>query len=308
MTRRNKILSALAVVLAAGWAAKYIIIDRSPVPETTQHGLDLEKMRSLAQSGPLPEALHVSIVGEADFPASAVVAGEGLLRKTPMVFAAYQLVYPGEKTVMIDTALDAKGLAKMSPEAKFHPDRFDAMLKAMRRADRILLTHEHPDHIGGIAAYPDLREIQKNLALSKEQIKDKFREPGLFTPENERVLSESRPLEDEMYQSPAPGIAILKSPGHSPGTQFIYVALKNGTEFLFVGDIAWSMDNIRKLKGKPLLMNLMFLNEEREVVASQLRVLHDIAAASTKLNLVVAHDAIQLREYIKAGVVADGFR
>lgn len=309
MTRRNKIIAGTAVFVAVLLVSKYIILDRAPVPASTPVGIDLEKMRTMARSGTLPEGLNVSVIGEAQFPASAVVAGEGLTRKIPMVFAAYQVEYSDGTTILIDTALDEKGIKKMSKEAKFYPNRFSELFTAMRRASKILLTHEHPDHIGGIAAYPNLREIQKNLALSKEQIMDKFREPDLFTQENLKVLLESRPLEDEMYQTIAPGIVALKSPSHSPGTQFIYLVLKNGTEFLFVGDIAWSMENIRKLKGKALLMNLMFLKENRDLVGAHLRILHDLVESpNNKVHLVVAHDAVQLEEYLKAGLVGDGLR
>jgi len=309
MTRRNKILLSLGLLVAALLTAKHIIIDRSPVPASTEFGIDLEKMRSMARTGALPESLRVLLIGEGAFPASAVVAGEGFSRKYPMAFSSFQVLYPDGKSIIVDTALGERGLQKMSKDAVFHRDRFAAMHAAMRRADKIILTHEHPDHIGGIADYPDLQEIQKKLALSKEQIMDKFREPDLFTAANLKVLESSKPLEDELYQTIAPGIVALKSPSHSPGTQFIYLALKNGNEFLFVGDIAWSMDNVRKLTGKPLLMNLMFLKENRELVAAQLRALHTIIEnPDNKVRLIVAHDAVQQQEYVKAGLVAEGFK
>lgn len=309
MTSRNKIILAAGVFAAALLAAKHIIIDRSPVPANTEFGIDLEKMRAMARSGPLPESLRVLAIGDGAFPASAVVAGQGLTSKYPMVFSSFQILYPNGKSIIVDTALGEKALQKMAKDAVFHADRFAAMHAAMRRADKIILTHEHPDHIGGIADYPDLQEIQKNLALSKEQILDKFREQDLFTPANLKVLESSKPLEDELYQTVAPGIVVLKSPSHSPGTQFIYLVLKNGNEFLFVGDIAWSMDNVRKLTGKPLLMNLMFLNENRDAVAAQLRALHNLTQSpGNKVHLIVAHDATQLEEYLKAGLVTEGFR
>lgn len=306
---RTKILAGAAFVLAALLIAKHIVIDRSPVPAKSDYGLDIEKMRSMARAGALPVDLRVEIIGESNFPASAVVAGEGLTKKIPMVFSAYQAVFPDGKSIIIDTALGAEEMKKMSKDGVFHADRFDRMQRAMQKADKIILTHEHVDHIGGVAAAPDLRSLQPRLALSKEQIHDKYRPAGLFTPEGQQILESSKPLEDELYQTIAPGIVALKSPSHSPGTQFIYLALKDGREFLFVGDIAWSMENVRKLTGKPVLMNMMFLKENRELVASQLRALHDlIQNPANTVRLIVAHDAVQLAEYLQAGTVQEGFK
>jgi len=84
--------------------------------------------------------------------------------------------------------------------------------------------------------------------------------------------------------------------------------LNNGEEYLFVGDIVWSMDNIRKLKGKPYLVNLMFLKENRELVASQIRVLHNLVTdPANRIHIVVAHDLEQLNEYKEKGIIKDGF-
>ena len=57
-------------------------------------------------------------------------------------------------------------------------------------------------------------------------------------------------IDYEKYDAFASGIALIKAPGHTPGSQMIYVKLASGAEYLFVGDAAWHMDGIRQIRGK----------------------------------------------------------
>ncbi|MCE9598985.1 MAG: MBL fold metallo-hydrolase [Spirochaetia bacterium] len=310
MARLKKIGIIAVVILSILWIGKVALLDRSPVPEKSDFSLNLKTIRALAHEskGPLPESLHALVIGEGAFPASAVVAGEGLTRKISMVFASFQIVYPGNKTIIIDSAMGQKEHKAMAPDAPYYPERFDAMQDAMLKASQILLTHEHPDHIGGIAISPNVQNLKDKLVLTKEQINDPFRQPEQFTPEALRVIQSLKPLEFEHFISPAPGIVLIKTPSHSPGTQFIYVTLKNGTEFLLVGDIVWSMENIRKLKGKAYLLNLMFLQENRALVASQIRMLSNVLNdPENKIQIVPAHDAERLKELFESKSIVEGF-
>ena len=69
-----------------------------------------------------------------------------------MAFIAYQVVYP-DKTVIID-ACASKAAFEAMPYAPsdYSDENYSVLQEALRKASLILMTHEHYDHIGGIAA------------------------------------------------------------------------------------------------------------------------------------------------------------
>ena len=52
----------------------------------------------------------------------------------------------------------------------------------------------------------------------------------------------------ESYVPVAPGIVLIKAPGHTPGHQMVYVRLASEREYLFIGDVGWALDNVKQLK------------------------------------------------------------
>ena len=71
-------------------------------------------------------------------------------------------------TIVIDTAFTAAMGAALG--AQIDDDAYARMETAMAEATQIVVTHEHPDHIGGIIAYGDPLEIARALRLNKEQV------------------------------------------------------------------------------------------------------------------------------------------
>ena len=90
----------------------------------------------------------------------------------------------------------------------------------------------------------------------------------------------------------APGIAAAPAPGHSPGSLVILVRLARGGEYLFIGDIAWSFDDITKLRTRPRFLQWLMFDpkEQRDQVLRQLRALHDINLREPALVIVPSHD------------------
>ncbi len=305
MSRLVRIVFVVAAIAAVGWGGKWLLIDWSPVPEISSFELDLDEVRRLAQSvaGPLPVRIESELVAEAEFPSFAVVAGRGA-EPHRMVYVAYQIVFPAG-TVILDSAQDRSSFEATGRGVRFDEASFEKVQRSMRRAGTILITHEHADHLGGIAASRHLKEILPRVLLTREQLANEAALDRVALPQEARQAL--TPLDYDRYHVVSPGIVLIKAPSHTPGTQIVYVGLQDGTEFLFVGDIAWHMDNLRELTGRPLLVSRFFIGEDRNAVLGQLRTLHDLMETEP-VQIVVSHDGDQLEEHVAAGRIAPAFR
>jgi glyoxylase-like metal-dependent hydrolase (beta-lactamase superfamily II) len=100
----------------------------------------------------------------------------------------------------------------------------------------------------------------------------------------------------DRYLPVAPGIVLIKSAGHTPGSQMVFVALANGREYLLIGDATWHMDGVRQVKGK----DAPWVTEDVNAVLDQLRWLNQLSQADPKLVIVASHDEEQHGELIKS--------
>ena len=292
-------VAAVAVVFLA------IGLTAVPVPERTDFGPSLSELRALATSTgePLPTEFRRIVVGEGVMPDFAVVAGR-FFGTRPSVYQAHQVHSAEGRTIILDAGCDAETLEANMPGSRCQADNYARLQEVMRRADAIVLTHEHFDHSSGIAHSPYLGEIAPRVVMTEEQLHGREPERAGFTPE---VVGRLKPLRYERLHLLRPGLVLIKAPGHTPGTQMVYVRLADGREFLLVGDIAWHQDNIRLPRMHPRLVNWL-LREDGAAMANQLRYLHELRKATPELNLVVAHDVEQMAGLLQRGQVQDGLR
>ncbi len=172
----------------------------------------------------------------------------------------------------------------------------------MRQSQTILLTHEHLDHIAGLAHSPYLDELLPKVVLTREQFGNLTPDLGLAPGQLARLT----PLDYDFYYRIAPGIVLVKAAGHSPGSQMVYLRLQDGTEFLLVGDVVWNMQSLTRLSGRPLLMSLM-LQEDWSAVQNQIRALYNLSQ-SQPVHLLISHDYGQIDSYIQQGLVGSEFK
>jgi glyoxylase-like metal-dependent hydrolase (beta-lactamase superfamily II) len=298
------VLGVLAVV--AFGAARYLL-GRTAVPEKSDYALDLTEVRRLASAipGEGPQRVNHEQIAEASLPAGAVFAGESLRTQHPMSHGAYQVVYGDGSFVMIDSAFDADMLHVMNPGSAFADDAWQAIQRGLAEAKSIVITHEHPDHIGGIARFAAPEKLVGRVVLTREQLDNKSMMTASKVPES--LQKSVTPLVYERYYALAPGIALIKAPGHTPGSQMVYVRLANGTELLFLGDVAWHMDQIRKLWYRPRLVTDFFIHENRDQVMAEFRTLHDVSEHEP-IQFVVSHDVDQRKELLASGVLGEHFQ
>jgi glyoxylase-like metal-dependent hydrolase (beta-lactamase superfamily II) len=309
MTRRNwwrKALIAIAAFAGIGAGVYYWLFLESPKTGVTHFALDMQEVRRLADSlpGDHPTSVHFEHVMDFKAPAAATVIGDGWSQST-LWGVAYQVIYPGQ-TVIVDTAMSNDQAKALGTVSAYHPEAYARLMRAMSTAQLILVTHEHADHMGGLAAHPEVARLFKtSVKITKEQANNPEHSKPAVIPED--ALAGYRPLTYDGYMAVAPGMVLIKAPGHALGSQMVFVKEVDGTEILFLGDVAWIMRNVELVRGRPRYISNM-LGERRDAVLNQLATVHALAAAEPKLVIVPGHDAVTIEDLTRRGVMQEGFK
>jgi glyoxylase-like metal-dependent hydrolase (beta-lactamase superfamily II) len=297
-------LAAGAVIFSAVFAVAAFGLTRYPIPDVSAFPVDIEEVRRLASLDPqsLPLELRSLEVGIGAIPRHFVVGGWNFgIQSLPTY--AYQIIYDNGY-VMVDAVNDKETQFEAFPWSDFRPENYARMQEVLRGANAIVLTHEHFDHSTGIPRSPYFAEIAPKVRMTSEQLRSPEMKQAKFTAEHLAALV---PLEYDRFHVLAPGVVLIKAPGHTPGSQLIFIRLRNGGEFLLAGDVAWHMDNIGRPTMHPRWMN-WGLKEDAQAMAHQLRWLHDLKRSDPQLHIVVAHDGEQMRDYIAGGLLYEGLR
>jgi glyoxylase-like metal-dependent hydrolase (beta-lactamase superfamily II) len=299
--RRTLVTLALLLVLAGG--AYYWLFVESHMPSDASFALDIDRVRALsaAVAGDKPSAIEVEQVAVFTFPAAGIVAGDGFEERQLPVYS-YRLVYP-DGSIIVDTALDrAIGDSQLT---SFDDAAYGRMQAAMSAARQIVITHEHMDHIGGLTTHRDLATVLPKARLTGAQLSDPAKSLPARFPNG--ALDGYQPLEYDRYHAIAPGVVLIESAGHTPGSQMVYVQTASGAELLLIGDVAWHFRNIQLQRERARLMTLVFLKEDRTAVFGQLAALKRLHEAQPNVRIVPGHDGPVIDALVAAGVVKRGF-
>ncbi len=299
------VLVVLVVVLGvAGAAAWPYLTAREPFPATSSYRIDLDALEALAVEGggALPVAVQHELVAIAGMPRAAIFAGESF-DDHPMGHGAYRIVYADGSAVVVDAVFSEADMNEMPGEGRFDARAFDKLKETMLEADAVVLTHEHFDHIAGIGQIDDFEALAPRLVMNSAQLSSD--EAHQFMSDELRAAVEPRDYEETMQLTP--GVVLLRAPGHTAGSQIIYVKPAEGKALLLIGDVAWHLDQIRKEHYRPRLVTDLMLGEDREAVLNQMRALSDLLD-SDRVAVVSSHDLDDRRRLIDAGVLEDGFR
>lgn len=284
-------------VVALLLIAKHFLFD-TPAAAGQKFVIDPDALhRAATAAGPLPERIEVEKVADFSFPRTLVVAGDGWSMH-PMILLAHRVVW-SNRSLLIDTAM-SPAATKVLPGSQADAGAFARVQTAIKQADTVVFTHEHSDHVGGIAAMPDFAGIADKVRMTREQLNGPKLERSDFAA---GTLESLKPLEYQGLYRLAPGVVLQKAPGHSVGTQLVYVELQNGARYLFVGDIAWTHENITRQVGRPGIATLL-MKEDRPAVAAQVQAL---AGLPKDIHVIVAHDPIAYERDLKAGLFKPGF-
>jgi glyoxylase-like metal-dependent hydrolase (beta-lactamase superfamily II) len=214
----------------------------------------LARVRVAARTipGPLPGSINYIKVAESHRPLSDIIVG-GSQQDYVSARTAFQVVFP-DGAVMIDSGMDETvhrffGFGRVEP---YWPDRNAIVQRALKSAKLIVITHEHGDHVAGVIRTDSREDIAAKTLLTRTQVQTLTTYPQMpeirLTPEMARSYVV---VDYQSYLPVAPGMVLIKAPGHTPGHQMVYVRLATGREYLFIGDVGWTLDNVTKLALRP---------------------------------------------------------
>ena len=267
---------------------------------------DIAEIRRLATLIPGSRPTRINVEKFAESRRSKKFAVKGAA-DAPSIQArtAYQVVYP-DGQVVIDSGMNEQihRFFGRGTEEPYFPDAARRVERGLRAARMILLTHEHGDHAGGVIDSPDAEQLAPRTLLTRAQLQTLINSPQV--PEirlTEQAAKRFVVLDYEHYLPVAPGIVLIKAPGHTPGSQMIYVVLRSGAEYLFAGDAAWHMDGIRQQAPK----DAPWLTEDNHTLMPQLAWLDTLLRSASALHIVVSHDEDQRLQYVAARILGGRF-
>ena len=216
----------------------------------------------------------------------------------------FQVVYPNGY-VMVDSGMDEQvhnffGRGIVEP---YYLEEARQVEQALRGAKSIVITHEHGDHIAGVIHTAVVDELAPKTVLTQTQVQTLQTNPQMpeikMTPE---MAKRYVVVDYEKYLPFAPGFALIKGAGHTPGSQMVYIVLESGAEYLLIGDTAWHMDGVRQIKGK----DAPWITEDEDSIMAQLKWLNGLDATEKNLFIVASHDDEQRKQLIEKGILGDG--
>jgi glyoxylase-like metal-dependent hydrolase (beta-lactamase superfamily II) len=131
--------------------------------------------------------------------------------------------------------------------------------RSMEHITRIVCTHGHPDHIGGVHEIAALSGADVLLhPADSERLRIRFREvianfaPGPIISLLTRAPSHASPIEEGDRLPVLGGLEVLHTPGHTPGSVCLY---SPRDRFVIVGDM------LQRIRGRVALPNYFFTDD-----------------------------------------------
>jgi glyoxylase-like metal-dependent hydrolase (beta-lactamase superfamily II) len=267
-------------------------------------GADLATIR--AMSAVLPGALPIGVngmrVAASIRPRKFVIEGGD---ETPVAMprTAFQIVYP-DCTMMIDSGMDKATHDSFSPDKPepYFPEAFAKLQRALDKARLIVLTHFHADHVAGVICAPNFWELARKTVITSETstcLMNTPHRPHLRL--SQAQIDAFIRLDYPRYYPVAPGIVLIKSAGHSPDSQMVFIRLQSGKEILHSVDSAWILDNILQVKGKAA----PWVKEDVPAIMGQLRWLKQVHDNEPNITILVTHDDALFERITHDGIVGD---
>lgn len=259
----------------------------------------------------LPVSLSWLNTASQRMPRSAVL--EPSLDPTPkapyaMGHTAFVLEWPDGRILLIDAGMDRDAARSFGKPVEFLAGAepisplgsvAEKLGASLSRIEAIAFTHEHSDHIQGVAELCRLRSKPVRLIQNRLQVE----ESNHTTRDAQKQIAEAPCLEHEiaeggpLFAVPGfPGLAFFAAAGHTPGSQ-VFVAHVRGSEgvrtYLLTGDVVNQIDGVRGNIPKPRLYSMLVVPESPDRLDALRRLLAELER-DHGVALLVSHDQLSL--------------
>jgi glyoxylase-like metal-dependent hydrolase (beta-lactamase superfamily II) len=262
----------------------------------------LASVRMLAHAAPgdLPSSVGYLSVVDDSTPESDAVEGAPKTRTfevTPVFQVRYRAGW-----VMVDAGMSHEAAGK---DGVYHQDNYDKAQTALRHARLIVATHEHYDHVEGVIRSPYFDDVAPRTMLTEAQVHTLLSKPGTGHEGSDSARFRRFIVMDYERALPvAPGIVLIRAPGHTPGSQIVYVRLASGRELMLIGDIVWHHAGLDMQHQKPDSTSRQ-MGEDRTMLGYEMAWLKNTVAPAG-VAVVVSHDGTALQTLARRGVVSEG--
>jgi glyoxylase-like metal-dependent hydrolase (beta-lactamase superfamily II) len=164
---------------------------------------------------------------------------------------------------------------------------------------RVILSHSHWDHAGGVMDFPEARVSVAAAELAR--IHNPSTGPGgtwesqisaatiawetlAFQP----VPFKGYPESLDLYQDGK--VVLVPMPGHTPGSVGLFVTADSGKVYFFVGDVAWTVAALQQGKPKFWVAGKL-VDGDAQQTQSSLEKVRALMQAEPGLVVVPAHDS-----------------
>jgi glyoxylase-like metal-dependent hydrolase (beta-lactamase superfamily II) len=258
------------------------------------------RARARAVPGDLPLSVRYLSAQDDSTPASDAVDGAAhtrIYQVTPVFQVRYR-----QGWIMVDAGMTREMAGK---EGRFSDERYEQIQAALRQAGLIVVTHEHVDHVGTLVRSSIVADVAPRTLFTRQQLETMVSKPKVAFVSLDSMQARRYLVVDYDRLLPiAPGVVLIRAPGHTLGSQMVYVMLASGRELVLSGDIAWLKDGIDTQRQKPDSVSRQ-LSEDRVAIAQEMAWLkHSVEPAG--IAVVVSHDGGELAELGRRGVLSEG--